>query len=472
MIATGNPLAVTAGKVVLERGGSAVDAAIAADIVMGVVEPMATSIGGDLLAMIIEPSGKPISYNGTGRCAQEFSIDILSRFSNLQIPERSVHAITTPGVVMGWWDLHQQYGKIDWAELFSFGIEFATQGFAVSKISAREWRLFDKVLHADQTSAKTFRAGNTPAEGEIFTNLDLAGVFKNIQKFGPKGFYEDYPAQACVEAIKRHDGVLGMHDFLSHVGNFCTPLEGKYKDITVIECPPNTHGLAVLEALELLNSVECKLDDPSFILKSIQAMEMGMQKAKKVVADPAGNTVCTVVVDSDGLAISLMTSVFKRFGSGISAPGCGFVMQNRGFGFSPPGHINEAAPGKRPFHTVVPAAAIKNGKFFAGFGVVGGAMQPQGQLQLLLRVIGSGQNLEEAMDAPRWRLEGEKTLAIESGTSERVTKVLRDAGYSEPNNGELGGRSDFGGAQWIMRDANGDLVGASDKRKDGGVWGN
>lgn len=471
MIATGNLLAVTAGKEILERGGSAIDAAIAADIVMGIVEPMATSIGGDLLAMIIEPNGNPISYNGTGRSARAFSRELLKDFPNLQIPERSVHSITVPGVVRGWWDLHQRYGKLNWGELFTFGMQIASDGFAVSKVSAGEWRLFDKVLHTDKVSAQTFRAGNPPVEGEMFSNPDLADVLRNIQKLGPKGFYEDYPAARCVEAIKSYGGVLDMIDFVSHTGNFCPPLEGKFKDVTVLECPPNTHGIAVLEALKLLDDEKWDLNDPSSALKAVQAMKAGMQKAKKVVADPAGNTVCTVVVDSDGLAITLMTSVFKRFGSGISAPGCGFVMQNRGFGFSPPGHINEAAPSKRPFHTVVPAGAIKNGKFFAGFGVVGGAMQPQGQLQILLRVIGSNQNLKLALDSPRWRLEGENSLAVEAGMPDEIIKVLREAGYHEPNNGELGGRSDFGGAQWIMRNINGDLEGASDKRKDGGVWG-
>lgn len=471
MIATGNLLAVGAGRLMLERGGSAVDAAIAADIVMGVVEPMATSIGGDLLAMVVEPSGKPISYNGTGRSALAFTPELLKDFPDFQIPERHVHTITTPGVVRGWWDLHQKYGKLDWSELFATGIEVATNGFAVSKVCAGEWKLFDKVLHADKTSAKLFRAGNPPVEGEIFSNLDLAGVLENIQRLGPKGFYEDYPAAACVEAVQSHGGVLGMIDFVSHTGNFCAALEGRFKDVTVLECPPNTHGVAVLDALKLLDELECRLDDPSLFLKSIQAMEVGMQNAKKTVADPGGNTVCTVVVDCDGLAITLMTSVFKRFGSGISAPGCGFALQNRGFGFSAPGHINGIAPVKRPFHTVVPAAALKNGKFFAGFGVVGGAMQPQGQLQLLLRVVGANQNLKDALDAPRWRLEGGKSLAIELGMPENIVNLLRGAGYNQPNNGELGGRSDFGGAQWIMRSENGDLEGVSDKRKDGGVWG-
>ena len=175
-----------------------------------------------------------------------------------------------------------------------------------------------------------------------------------------------------------------------------------------------------------------------------------------------------MVVDADGLAISLMSSIFKRFGSGIAVPGCGFVLQNRGFGFSAPGHINGPAPGKRPYHTVVPGAALKDGRFHAAFGVVGGAMQPQGQVQLLLRIAAWGEAPQAALDAPRWRLESDTALAIEAGMPSPVVAALRAAGYTDPvGSGELGGRSDFGGAQWVMRDADGGLIGASDKRKDG-----
>ena len=186
------------------------------------------------------------------------------------------------------------------------------------------------------------------------------------------------------------------------------------------------------------------------------------------MADPAGNTVCTVVVDETGLAVTLMSSIFKRFGSGISVADGGFVLQNRGFGFSRPGHINGPAPGKRPYHTVVPGAALRNGRFHAGFGVVGGLMQPQGQLQVLLRVAAHGQPLQAALDAPRWRLESDTAVAVEAGMPQAITDALRDDGYADPvGAGELGGRSDFGGAQIVMRDENGRLRGASDKRKDG-----
>ena len=187
------------------------------------------------------------------------------------------------------------------------------------------------------------------------------------------------------------------------------------------------------------------------------------------MADPSGNTVCTVIVDATGRAVTLMSSIFKRFGSGIAVPGCGFVLQNRGFGFAAPGHINGPAPRKRPYHTVIPAAALRGGHFHAGFGVVGGLMQPQGQIQLLVRLAAWGQPLAQAMAAPRWRLEAGDTLAFERGTPEPVIRLLREQGYAEPaaGQGELKGRSDFGGAQIVLRGPDGMLIGVSDHRKDG-----
>ena len=200
---------------------------------------------------------------------------------------------------------------------------------------------------------------------------------------------------------------------------------------------------------------------------AVRAIARGLAQAKRVVADPAGNTVCTVAVDRSGLAITLMSSIFKRFGSAIAVPGCGFVLQNRGFGFASPGHVNGAAPGKRPYHTVVPAAALRDGRFHAVFGVVGGAMQPQGHVQLLIRLAAWKEPLQLALNGARWRLESDSTLAIEAGMPADISKALRKAGFGKPAAGELGGRSDFGGAQAVMRTTQGWLVGGSDRRKDG-----
>lgn len=468
LVATGHPLASDAALAVLREGGSAIDAAIAADAMMGLVEPMATSIGGDLLAMLVPPEGGPVAYNGTGRAPAAFEPAEVDLLPGGRIPERHPFTVTVPGAVRGWFDLHARCGKLPVARLLAPAIAAAREGFAVAPVSAREWALFDKVLHADAACATLYRAGNAPVAGERFANPELAAVLEAIAKEGPSAFYEGEPARAASRAVREKGGFLDGADFAAHIGNFSTPLRASFRGLTVLECPPNTHGIAVLEALSALDALDLDPEDPATVLASVRAMAAAAERAQKTVADPGGNTVCTVVVDGDGLAVTLMSSVFKRFGSGIVAPGCGFVLQNRGFGFSGKGHVNAAAPGKRPFHTVVPGAALAGGKFRLGLGVVGGAMQPQGQLQILLRVAAAGTALQEALDAPRWRLEPGGLLAIEEGTPAEVEKALREAGYGDPKGrGELGGRSDFGGAQAVMRLPDGRLTGASDPRKDG-----
>jgi gamma-glutamyltranspeptidase/glutathione hydrolase len=263
-------------------------------------------------------------------------------------------------------------------------------------------------------------------------------------------------------------GVLAEEDFARHWGEFVEPLRGTFRGLTVLECPPNTHGVAVIEALQELDPLPLAPDDPQSIVQAVRATARAMAQARRTVADPAGNTVCTVVVDAQGLAITLMSSIFKRFGSAFAVPGCGFVLQNRGFGFSAPGHVNSAAPLKRPYHTVVPGAALRNGRFHAGFGVVGGAMQPQGHVQLLMRLAAWDMPVQQAIDAPRWRLESDTVLAIEPGMPEAAVRALRSAGFADVNGaGELGGRSDFGGAQVVVRTEDGLLAGGSDRRKDG-----
>lgn len=468
MVATGNPLAAQAACDVLAEGGSAIDAAIAADAVLGVVEPMATGIGGDLLAMIVPPDGAPVAYNGTGHSPLALDASLVRELPGQRIPERHPLSVTTPGVVRGWHDVHACHGRLPFARLLRPAIETARAGFAVGRVCAGEWALFEPVLRRDATCAALYRAGATPKAGETFANPELAAVLEAIAHDGPAAFYHGAPARAAAQASAASGGVLSERDFAQHRGEFTTPVSADFRGLTVLECPPNTHGIAVLEALTELEPMTLRADDADTTLAMVGAMKRAMAHAKATVADPAGNTVCTVVVDGEGLAVTLMSSVFKRFGSGIGVPGCGFVLQNRAFGFSAPGHINGVAPHKRPYHTVIPGAALKNGRFHAGFGVVGGAMQPQGHVQLLVRLAAWQQPLQAAIDAPRWRLESDTTLAIEAGTPAHIVQALRAAGYTDPAGaGELGGRSDFGGAQFVMRAADGRLVGGSDKRKDG-----
>ena len=468
MVATGHPWAATAAANMLRSGGSAIDAAIAADAVLGVVEPMATGIGGDVLAMVVPPNGAPLSYNGTGRAPAYFSVDALDDLPGRRIPERHALSVTVPGVVRGWHDLHSRFGRLPWHFLFQDAIQAAGKGFPVAPVASREWALFEPVLRLDPVTETLYRANTLPRAGELFSNPELASVLKAIANEGPDTFYLGTPALAAERAVQRRGGMLMMEDFARHSGHFASPISARFRGLTVLECPPNTHGIAVLHALQALDALSLDPADPATTVNMVEHMGQAMQRAKETVADPAGNTVCTVVVDASGLAVTLMSSIFKRFGSGIAAPGCGFVLQNRGFGFSQPGHINGPGPGKRPYHTVVPAAVLKDGAFHAGIGVVGGAMQPQGHVQLITRLAAWNQPLQAAIDAPRWRLEAERVLALEAGTPPLVAAALRTAGYHEPKGlGEIGGRSDFGGAQVVLRDRQGRLIGGSDKRKDG-----
>lgn len=470
MVATGNPLAAEAALDALRAGGSAVDAAIAADAVLGVVEPMATSIGGDLLAMIVEPHGRASCYNGSGRAPRALDVRAVDALPGRRIPERHALSLTTPGAVRGWHDLHARHGRLAFRDLLAPAIRLARDGFAVAPVAAREWLLFEHVIARDLHCARLYRAGRVPRAGEGFDNPELAATLQAIASDGPDAFYRGEPARAASAASESAGGALAMEDFAAHRGEFVEPLRGTFRGLTVLECPPNTHGIGVLRALEVLDGEALDPADPSTTVTIVDATRTALDDAKRTVADPAGNTVCTAVVDADGLAVTLMSSVFKRFGSGLVAPGCGFVLQNRGHGFSAPGEVNGAAPGRRPYHTVIPAAALVDGRFHAVFGVVGGAMQPQGQIQLLVRMAAWRESLPAAIRAPRWRLENGRALAIEEGTPDAIARHLRAAGYTSPKDaGELAGRSDFGGAQVVMRSAAGELVAGSDPRKDGRV---
>lgn len=469
-VATGHPLAAKAARTMLEQGGSAVDAAIAADVVMGVVEPMATGIGGDLLAMLAKPGEAPVSYNGSGAAPLLLTTEHVQALPNQRIPERHVLSITTPGLVRGWYDVHQRYGRLPWKLLFDDAIHLAQAGFEVAKVAAQEWKIFDFVLHKDPVCAALYRAGQPYSAGEQFKNTELAAVLQAIADEGPDAFYLGEVALHAERAMLAVGGLLRAEDFKRHQGFFCEPVSVALDDYTLYECPPNTHGMAVLEAVKQVWEMRDH-SAPEAELALVQATEHAMTHAARVVCDPAGNTVCTVVVDSDGLAVTLMSSIFKRFGSGYAVPGCGFVLQNRGFGFAAPGHVNEPGPHKRPYHTVVPAMALQNGQFYMGLGVVGGLMQPQGQIQIWTKVLRDRCPLDEAVYAPRWRLEAAGRLAVERGFDAQCADFLRNHGFSEPDPGvgELAGRSDFGGAQAVQRQTDGRLQAVSDSRKDGCV---
>lgn len=467
-VASGSPYAVQAAVRILQQGGSAVDAAIAADAVMGVVEPMATSLGGDLLAMIVPIDGQPVSYNGSGRAPGLLRAEHVRDFPGQRIPERHVFSITTPGLVRGWEDIHLRYGSLPWAELFRDAIQLAAEGYVLGPVAAREWKIFDFTLHHDPHCASLYGAGSPPQSGACIRNPALAKTLEAIAEQGADAFYLGATADRIEQAMLAAGGLLRARDLALHQGEFCSPLTASVFGTDVYQCPPNTHGMAVLEALRNYElSMQADSSFPLALL--IDATKQAMQLAQQSVCDPAGNTVCTVIRDPQGMAITLMSSIFKRFGAGYVAPDTGFVLQNRGFGFSAPGHINGPAAYKRPYHTVVPAVALRDARFYMGLGVVGGLMQPQGQIQIWAKVLGEQLALQSAIQQPRWRLETGLSLAIEAGFCAQSATQLRALGYEEPmpGMGELAGRSDFGGAQAIQRQGDGTWLAVSDPRKDG-----
>ncbi|PTQ66827.1 gamma-glutamyltransferase family protein [Celeribacter persicus] len=467
-VATGHPLAAQTAMEMLGRGGTAVDAAIAADAILGVVEPMATGLGGDSLAMLLPPGEPPLTYNGTGKSPIALTAEHVADLPGQKIPERHPYSVTVPGLARGWADLHARFGRLPFADLLAPAAKLAREGFAVAPICAREWRIFAQVIQNDPASNAIYKGDAIPKAGDLFQNPALADLLDALAKDGPDAFYKGERAEAIERAAKARGALLTTEDLASHQGFYDRPVRRMFKGIEVLECPPNTHGIGVLKALEVLNTMDLPISDPMSMVEVVKATREGMKYARKTVADPSGNTVCTAIVDREGFAVTLMSSVFKRFGSGIGVPELGICLQNRGHGFSAPGHINGVAGGKRPYHTVIPAAALKDGRFHAVFGVVGGLMQPQGHIQMMMRLAAWGQDVQEAMNAPRWRLESDTQIALESGSDPAFAVALKAAGFEDANGaGELGGRSDFGGAQCVMRGPDGGLIAGSDPRKDG-----
>ncbi|MBE3638166.1 gamma-glutamyltransferase family protein [Mangrovicoccus algicola] len=467
-VATGHPAAAEAALTMLAAGGSAVDAAIAADAVMGVVEPMATGLGGDLAAMLLPPGEAPLTYNGTGRAPAALRAAMVEALPGRRIPERHPLSVTVPGAVQGWADLHARFGRLDFARLLAPAIRLARAGFAVGPVCAREWALFADVVRGDPGSHAIYRGDAIPAAGAHFANPALARLLEEIAAAGPSAFYEGTASAAIARAARQAGALLDEGDLAAHQGNFDLPIRRAFRGLKILECPPNSHGLGVLDALGRLEGEALPMEDPETTVKIVEATRDGMREARRVVADPAGNTVCTAIIDAQGFAVTLMSSIFKRFGSGIGVPELGICLQNRGHGFSAPGHVNGAAPGKRPYHTVIPAAALKDGRTHAVFGVVGGPMQPQGHVQLITRIAAWGQGVQAAIDAPRWRLERDDAVALEPGTAPGIAPALARAGFRDgAGAGDMAGRNDYGGAQMVMRRPDGGLVAGSDRRKDG-----
>lgn len=517
MVAASNPLASQAGLDILRKGGNAADAAVAAAAVMNVVAPASTGIGGDCFALYYDAkSGQVTALNGSGRAPADLSIDLLKQ-QNIEgeIPARSVHAVTVPGAAMGWHDLLARHGRMSLADVLVDAIYYADEGYAVSPVFGSSWSHPDveRMLRMSPNTEDYLPGGRAPRPGEVVRLQGLADTFRAVAEGGPEAFYTGPIAEAIVNTVQEQGGVMTLDDLRAHESTWSDPISVDYGGVTVMEHPPNGQGLAALIALKIAAGWDLAgmpWDSPEKLHLMVEAMRLAFADARQYIADPAissvpvsgllddayiaqrrelvrperamqppsygmppqsSDTIYLCVVDGDGNACSFINSLYMGFGSGIVAQGTGVFLQNRGANFVlDPDHPNALQGGKRPYHTIIPGMAIKDGELWAAFGVMGGFMQPQGHFQVINAMIDDDLNPQESLDRPRWCLTdgtGDSTLALEEGIPVKAMAALAAKGHRvAPVSGR--GRGLFGSGQIIRRDAtSGVLFGGSDPRKDG-----
>ena len=527
MVATSQPVATDVGLGVLKKGGSAVDAAIAANAALGLMEPHMCGIGGDLFAIVWDEKEKQLhGLNASGRSPKSLGHGELSgrlrKLGTRLIPHNSLLSVSVPGAVHGWTTLHDRFGRLPFAELLAPAIHYAETGFPVSPIIAAQWQWAAAEISGTVPGAfDTVYApgGQGPAVGDIFTNRDLARSYRLIADSGNKAFYQDELAERLVAFMKENGGYIDHADLQSHRSDWIAPLAVNYRGYDVFELPPSGQGIAALQMLQMLEgddlaamgfmNVDClhlmleakKLvfedrakyyADPEFSKVRTDRLLSAeySRKRRSLIKDSAalrvragerilrdGDTIYLTAADSAGNMVSFIQSIYHYFGSGIVVPGTGFALQNRGLLFSMDlSHTNVYAPGKRPFHTIIPAFVMKDAKPFMSFGVMGGDMQPQGHVQVLTNIIDFGMDAQLAGDAPRWRHDGSTeptaganeyltdggVVLLERGFPDRVVKDLAKRGHHVQRAAD-----GFGGYQAIIRADNGVYHGASEPRKDG-----
>jgi gamma-glutamyltranspeptidase/glutathione hydrolase len=525
VIATSQPLASAAGLKVLQDGGNAIDAAVTAAAVLSVVEPTMNGIGGDLFAIVYDARAKKLSaLNASGRAGAGATPEFFASRKMTSLPYRGELSVSVPGVVDGWSELLAKHGTITMAQAVAPAIRHAREGYAVAEILAWQWADAEATLARDPAAAKTFLIdGRAPKPGQIFRNPNLAASLEAIAKGGRDAFYKGDLAMRIAKDLQDRRGLVTLGDLARHRSDWVETISTTYRGYDVHEMPPNTQGIVALEMLNILEGfdlramghnsgaylhhlVEAKriafadreahLAAPDAVKPDAIKMMLSKEYAAKRRADinanrsgrdyapggggvigerpmaerlglnireAMGDTIYLTVADGQGNVISLIQSIYESFGSGIVAGDTGIVLHNRGSQFSlDPKHPNVVAPGKRPFHTLVPAMVLKDGRPWLSFGVMGGDMQPQGHVQVLLNLIEFGMNVQEAGEAPRFRHTG-SGLALESAISPEARFYLNDRGHRLVNSIGV-----FGGYQGILIDPKtGVLMGGSDPRKDG-----
>jgi gamma-glutamyltranspeptidase/glutathione hydrolase len=520
MAATSQPLATQVAIDILKQGGSAVDAAIAANAVLGLVEPMMDGIGGDLFAIVWDSKSQKLhGLNASGRSPASLTVDHFAEKGLKAVPSVGPLSVSVPGCVDGWFEMHAKFGKLPMKTLLQPAIDYARNGFPVSEQVAFDWdRHGREYAEKDPNFRSVFTIdGKAPAKGEVFRNPGLADAYEKIATGGRDVFYRGEIARTIADFMQKRGGFLAYEDLAEHNSEWVDPVSTNYRGYDVWELPPNGQGISALQILNILEGYDLKkfgFGSPEHVHYFIEAKKLAYEDRAKFYADPAfqkipvaeliskpyaakrrslifdskaalrydagnpalqqGDTVYLTVADRDGNMISLIQSVASAFGSGLVPDGLGFVLQNRGSGFSlQEGHFNRYAPKKRPFHTIIPAFVTKDGAPFLSFGVMGGAFQPQGHAQIIMNVVDFGMNIQEAGDAPRIDHQGSSTfttemkdggtVSLESGHRYETVRELMKMGHRMTASLGL-----FGGYQAIMYDAKNEVYyGASESRKDG-----
>ena len=516
MVATSHPLATQIGLDILKQGGTAIDAAIAANIALGLMEPTGNGIGGDLFAIIWDAKTQKLhGLNASGPAPKNLTIDYFIEKGLKKIPSYGPLPVTVPGAVDGWVKLHEKFGKMDFKLLFEPTIEYAKSGFPVTETIAyyldRSQKRFENYPNFNDVWVKN---GRMPQKGEIFKNPQLAKTLQVIASKGRAGFYEGPIAKTMADFIQSQGGFLTYEDLASFHSEWTPPVSSNYRGYEVWELPPNGQGIAALQILNMLENYDLKslgLFSAEYIHLFTEAKKLAFADRAKYYADPLfekipveelisksyakeriklidankvaktdeagilknGDTIYLTAADQYGNMISLIQSNYRGMGSGMVPPGLGFMLQDRGELFSlDKNHKNSLKGGKRPFHTIIPAFVTKDGKPFMSFGVMGGATQPQAHAQIIINMIDFGLNLQEAGDAPRIVHSGSSqptdeimkdggTLSIESGFGKTIEEELIAKGHVLQYEKGI-----FGGYQAIML-KDGVYYGASETRKDG-----
>ncbi len=527
MAATSHPLATQIALDIMKQGGNAIDAAIAANAALGLMEPTGNGIGGDLYAMIWDAkTGKLYGLNASGRSPLGLSYDTLKaeleKLGRSDLPPHGMLPISVPGTIDGWFEMHKKFGKLPMPQLLQPTIDYAEKGFPVTELIAYYWDRSVPVLSPQPGDFKgSFTInGKAPAKGEIFKNPGLAYTLRTVAKDGRDAFYRGEITRKIDKFMTENGGYLRFADFANHRSDWVEPVGVDYKGYTLWELPPNGQGIAALQMLQILKNFDLAalgFNSPESIHLMVEAKKLAFEDRAKFYADldfyktpiskliseeygrerakligqraaqrvDAGNphlyegdTIYMTTADKDGNMVSLIQSNYRGMGSGVVVPGLGFVFQDRGQLFSmDKNHANVYEPGKRAFNTIIPAFVTKDGKPLISYGVMGGAMQPQGHVQILVNMVDFGMNLQEAGDAARWQhlgsteptdgqdayLKNGGYIEVERGIPFETVRELQKRGHDVRYG--LGG---YGGYQAIMKDhVNGVWIGASESRKDG-----